>query len=143
MTTAHTEKLRHRVAGVFLFAVDGDLYLQTGNKYGCLDISVGGHVRRGESYDKAAKREMLEEINLEVDIKHTATFLPENAKLNHFWAIYTAVAPAGWKFTETEEVKSMEKMSPRKIFDLMASNPDLFTHGFHNAIKNLRPDIKV
>ncbi len=34
---------------------------------GCLDASVGGHVKSGENYDQAIKRETREEVNLELD----------------------------------------------------------------------------
>ncbi len=33
----------------------------------CLDMSVGGHVTSGESYEDAMKREVKEELNLDVD----------------------------------------------------------------------------
>ena len=44
VATAHDKKLMHRVVGVFVFDKNGNLYLQKGNKYGKLDLSVGGHV---------------------------------------------------------------------------------------------------
>jgi len=135
--TAHNEKLMHRVAGVFVFSPDGDLYLQTGNKYEKLDLSVGGHVQKGESYEQAAQREMHEEIGLNVALTHVSTFLPKEARLNHFWAIFTANAPKGWVFTETEEVKSLEKISLDKIKQMMKSEPDSFTHGFMNTMQEL------
>ena len=64
VTEVHDKRLLHRVAGVFVLDVDGSLYLQTSNKYGKLDLPVGGHVQQGEAYENAAKREMLEEIGL-------------------------------------------------------------------------------
>ncbi|MDA3896994.1 MAG: NUDIX domain-containing protein [Desulfobacteraceae bacterium] len=137
VNTAHNEKLMHRVAGVFVFSPDGHLYLQTGNKYGKLDLSVGGHVQKGESYEQAAQRETHEEIGLEVALTHVSTFLPKEARLNHFWAIFTANAPEGWVFTETEEVKSLEKISLDEIKQMMKSEPDLFTHGFMNTMQEL------
>lgn len=133
--TAHDQKLMHRVAGVFVFDVEGNLYLQSGGKYGKLDLSVGGHVQSEESYNDAARREMFEEIGLDSILTHISTFLPKNAKMNHFWAIYTATTPQGWIFIETEEVKSLEKMSIEKITSLIKSDPDTFTHGFHNAMR--------
>lgn len=33
----------------------------------CLDTSVGGHVQSGETYDEAFKREVHEELNLNID----------------------------------------------------------------------------
>ena len=34
----------------------------------CLDASVGGHVAAGESYEQAFKRELQEELNLELSL---------------------------------------------------------------------------
>lgn len=133
--TAHTQKLRHRIVGVFVFDVDGNLYLQTGNKYEKYDLSVGGHVKKGESYKDAARREMFEEVGLQVPIEHVSTFLPTDARLNHYWSIYTATAPQDWKFTETEEVQSLAKMNLTDIVAAMNSTPEKFTHGFINAMK--------
>lgn len=33
----------------------------------CLDMSVGGHVESGETYDQAFKREVMEELNIDTD----------------------------------------------------------------------------
>ena len=140
--TAHEQKLMHRVVGVFVFDVDdGELYLQTDNKYGKLDIAVGGHVRKDETYESAAQREMYEEIGLHTPLQHISTFLPENAQLNHYWTIYKTIAPFAWKFKETEEVKALQKRGMSNIISMMKSNPDLFTHGFMNAMKELIRDL--
>jgi len=136
VNTAHEQKLMHRVVGIFVFdANDGKLYFQTGNKYGKLDIAVGGHVQQGETYESAAQREMYEEVGLKTSLRHISTFLPKNAHFNHYWAVYETIAPQGWKFKETEEVKTLEKRNISDIISTMESNPDLFTLGFMNAMK--------
>lgn len=33
----------------------------------CLDVSIGGHVKSGESYEDALRRELQEELNLDID----------------------------------------------------------------------------
>jgi ADP-ribose pyrophosphatase YjhB (NUDIX family) len=134
---AHDKRLLHRVAGVFVFDVDGSLYLQTGNKYGKLDLPVGGHVQKGETYENAAKREMLEEIGLDVPVQQVGTFLPAHARLGHYWGLFTATAPEGWQFTATEEVSSLSKLDIDTIKQKMQSEPDSFTHGFMNAMTEL------
>lgn len=131
---AHEKRLLHRVAGVFVFDSDGLLYLQTGNKYDKLDLPVGGHVQQGESYEDAAKREMLEEIGLTVPVQHVATFLPTQARLGHYWGLFVATAPTGWQFEATEEVSSLTKLNMDTIKQKMQSDPDSFTHGFINAM---------
>lgn len=137
VATAHDKKLMHRVVGVFVFDTSGDLFLQKGNKYGKFDISVGGHVQKGETYEDAAQREMFEELGLVAQIYHVSTFLPKEARLNHYWAIFTAITPTDWKFKKTEEVSSLEKISLEKIKEMMRKEPDLFTYGFINTMTEL------
>lgn len=133
VATAHSQKQRHRVVGVFLFDTNGNLYLQNGNKYHRYDLSVGGHVRQGETYKEAVQREMREELSVEVPLVHISTFLPVNAKLGHFWAIYQGTAPIGWEFIPTEEVPSVITMSMQELSLKLESSPELFTHGFINT----------
>ncbi len=130
---AHKHRQLHRVVGVFLFDSNGDLCLQDGNDYKKYDLSVGGHVRQGEAYEDAAQREMQEELGIQVPLVHISTFLPSNAKLGHFWAIYRGELPSGWKFSPTEEVSSVTKMSMEEISEKLKASPELFTHGFFNA----------
>jgi ADP-ribose pyrophosphatase YjhB (NUDIX family) len=132
--TAHEQRLLHRVVGL-VFDAEGNLFVQTGNKYGKTDLAVGGHVQQGESYEDAARREMCEEIGLDVPIKHVSTFIPENARMAHYWGMFTATAPVGWVFKETEEVKALETMSIPQIQSLIETDPDAFTHGFLNVMK--------
>lgn len=61
-----------RVINVFLRDSQGRLWIprRTAQKRAfpqCLDMSVGGYVSSGESYDEAFRREVQEEINLDVD----------------------------------------------------------------------------
>ena len=78
---AHKYAHIHRVAAVFVFAQDGNLYVQehikTGNAY---DHSVGGHVLRGESYDEAAKREAEEELDITEPLTKLGAFLSKDGR---------------------------------------------------------------
>lgn len=131
--TAHEQKQIHRVVGVLLFDADGNLCLQSGNGYHKLDLSVGGHVRQGESYAEAAQREMQEELGIKTPITHVTTFLPANAKLGHFWAVYEGKLPGGWFFLPTDEVKSVSRMSIPDVSEKIKTSPEMFTHGFLNV----------
>lgn len=131
--TAHDKKQLHRVVGIFLFDAKGNVCLQNGNKYNKYDLSVGGHVQRGEIYDKAAQREMAEELNVDVSLTHLSTFLPENTKMAHFWALYYGELPTEWVFLPTKEVASVIFMSMEEVSEKFRISPELFTHGFANA----------
>lgn len=59
----------HRAVHVIVFNKNGNLLLQKRARTkqiqpGKWDSSVGGHLERGESYESAAEREMLEEIGV-------------------------------------------------------------------------------
>jgi isopentenyldiphosphate isomerase len=131
--TAHDKKQLHRIVGVFLFDTEGNMCLQNGNKYNKYDLSVGGHVQQGEACDEAAQREMMEELNVTVPLTHLSTFLPENAKMAHFWSLYCGELPSEWVFSPTEEVSSVILMSMKEVSEKLESSPELFTHGLANA----------
>jgi isopentenyl-diphosphate delta-isomerase type 1 len=61
--------LVHRVVHVMVFNRDGELFLQKRSPQkevqpGKWDNSVGGHVRAGEAWEDALRREMAEEIGI-------------------------------------------------------------------------------
>ena len=57
----------------------------------CLDVSVGGHVERDETYFEAFKRETREELNLDVgdlEWREVAYFSPFSTTLSAFMRVY-------------------------------------------------------
>lgn len=85
-----------RVVNAFLVNPEGKLWLprRTANKRRfplCLDMSMGGYVTSGESYDDACKRELKEELNL--DINEIADYFlgdltPEKDGVSAFMNVY-------------------------------------------------------
>jgi len=74
---AHSKGTIHRAAHVFVFNKKGEIFLQKRSKRkllapGLLDSSCAGHVLAGESYQKAAARELKEELGIK---KAKAKFL--------------------------------------------------------------------
>ena len=54
-------------------------------------MSVGGHVQSGESYEKAFRRESLEELNLDIDRLHwelLGNLQPKNHHVSAFMNVY-------------------------------------------------------
>ncbi|MDD2657645.1 MAG: NUDIX domain-containing protein [Candidatus Pacebacteria bacterium] len=61
-----------RVVNTFLINTEGKIWFprRTANKRMfplCLDMSMGGHVESGETYDQAFKRELMEELKIDAD----------------------------------------------------------------------------
>ncbi len=61
-----------RVVNAFILNSQGEIWLPRRSSHKrifplCLDMSVGGHVVSGESYEDALRREVLEEINVDID----------------------------------------------------------------------------
>jgi isopentenyldiphosphate isomerase len=57
----------------------------------CLDMSVGGHVESGDTYDKTFKRETQEELNLDIDTteyKLLGHLTPQDNKVSSFMNVY-------------------------------------------------------
>ena len=67
----HARDLRHRAIHVMLFNTRGEVFLQKRSIWkdrnpGLWDSSTAGHVDAGETYEQAARRELREEIGIEV-----------------------------------------------------------------------------
>src|SRR3989344_3851458 len=131
---AHIKKQLHRVVGILLFDEVGNIILQSGTKYNLLELSVGGHVQRGENYEDAAHREMFEELGITTHLDHLFTFLPVNNKMGHFWSIFKGEIPPAWEFKQTEEVKNIIRVNFQEFLKKVKNEPDLFTVGVLNII---------
>jgi 16S rRNA (adenine1518-N6/adenine1519-N6)-dimethyltransferase len=70
----HGDKSRHRAVHILIFNDDGEVYLQKRTRWKdrnplLWDSSAAGHVCAGEGYDEAARRELKEELGIEVPLK--------------------------------------------------------------------------
>ena len=69
----HGNNLRHRAVHILIFDQAGDVYLQQRSRWKDRhplkwDSSAAGHVAAGESYDEAARRELEEELSMNVPL---------------------------------------------------------------------------
>lgn len=137
---AHQKGLIHRVAAIFIFDDTGNLLVQVHEEGGgILDHTVGGHVRSGESYDDGARREMQEEVGLDVPTKRIGVIYSDEtytgSQFRHMYALYSAHAPKDWRFMPNQEVKKLLSISLRKVLDMMAKQPRDFTAGFLSCMQ--------
>ncbi|MDP2632859.1 MAG: NUDIX domain-containing protein [Candidatus Curtissbacteria bacterium] len=119
----HSNKnLMHRGAGVMIFNDKGEVLLQkrsrTKDLYpGYFTISSAGHVNKGESYEKTAKREMLEEIGIKTKITFYSKFLYEDEHETEMDTIYTATHNGPFK-NDKNEVEYVQFIPKEKLLKM-------------------------
>ncbi|MBI4146160.1 NUDIX domain-containing protein [Candidatus Woesearchaeota archaeon] len=108
MSELYEKKLLHRIVHVFVIhPMTGEVYFQKrsdSKSYlpGFYCTSAGGHVRSGESYERAAMRELKEELGLEVPVKkvHRTNFVINGH--DRFIELFIAFADSGIDFKDGE-----------------------------------------
>lgn len=130
--TAHDTGQLHRIAAVFVFNEDGDIYVQVHKKSGGLyDHSVGGHVSKGETYAQSAKRETKEELGISLPLKEVSIFYPQEViDSMHIFGLYTCTVDSTWVFTPNDEVEVLIPMNMQTVREMMINEPTKFTRGF-------------
>lgn len=85
-----------RMVNGFLVNQEGKLWIPRRSAHkelfpSCLDMSFGGYVRSGEDYDEAFRRELKEELNIDLDtIRYTklGKLSPHEDHISAFTTIY-------------------------------------------------------
>jgi isopentenyldiphosphate isomerase len=124
---------RYRMVRIMVESDDGSAILlqkrlKTKKTYpGCWDTSAGGNIAYKESYDQAARRELLEEIGLEntrlEEVLHFYSEMvdPDGNKMNRFTKVYRATAGKDFLFTpQPSEVESVEWINREELPALVA-----------------------
>ena len=133
--TAHRKKQPHRVAAVYVFNSSGELYVQVHKASGgLLDHSVGGHVKKGESYKEAAVREAKEELSIDQPLTKITTFYSDEGEYIHMFGLFECRANQNWAFKPNNEVEQIIPMKIETIFKMMQEEPQKFTGGFINTM---------
>jgi len=102
--------------------------------------SASGHVDEGEDYETAVHREMKEEIGVETELKFLGKFLlvgnQDGIDVPVFNGVFegkiTSSTPINISEDEVSEVKWED---PSDLKDSIKANPDLYTPGFVQTIK--------
>lgn len=142
----HRDFLRHRAVQIFVFDMNGRIFVQKRTKTkdafpGLYEASCSGHVQAGESYLQAAVRELAEELGIthqEHELKQLFVFKfranPENEIVKQFSLQCACVGKL-----QQEEVESGEFMTWDELLDRVQKHPGRFTPGFIAALERYEP----
>lgn len=124
---------RFRIVRVIVEDNDGWILLQKrqltkGTFPGCWDTSAGGNIDYGETYEAAAKRELMEETGIEAAVLEEVAYyygetIDSSGKiLNRFSKLYKAVVSRNTTLRlQPEEVAEFRWVTRDQLLDLLAT----------------------
>ena len=134
----HNKKLIHRAIGIIIFNKRGQILLQKRSKNKDLDpglytISVSGHVDKGETFRQTAKRELLEELGIEIPLTKRKKYLEESEQETEMDCLFTGKYEGPFypnkyevdevRFVNTIDLpKMLTKLTPFAILSLKEMN---------------------
>lgn len=135
-SNVHRENLLHRATHLFVFNVQGMIFLQKRSKMkdcfpDCWDSSVSGHCEKGESYDVCIVREMKEEIGLHTPDPPTP-ILKVNAckETGYEFAWLYKILNEGPFTLQESEIEKGDWFTPDEVNRWIKRNPKDFAPSF-------------
>ena len=130
----HGDNLRHRAVHILIFNERGELYLQQRSR--CKDrhpllwdSSAAGHVMAGEGYDEAAKRELQEELGINVPLKKVLKLSASPQTGQEFIWLYRGQLRGNIR-PNRSEIESGAFLPPTTINGWVAARSENFAPGF-------------
>jgi len=122
----YSKRLNHRIVHVLVFNDKGEVLLQqrSAKKQFCPGhwvTSAGGHVRKGESYEQAAKRELLEELGIDAPLTKIHESPYDHYKMRKFLQVFRCISEGPFKFNQ-EEVAGVRWFSVSDVRDMVKKN---------------------
>jgi len=134
----HALDLRHRAIHVMLFNRAGQIFLQKRSIWkdrspGKWDSATAGHVDAGETYEQAARRELMEEVGAEVGELIPVCKLGCGPETGYeFLQIYRADHEGPFRFA-AQEVEGGAWLPVNHVRDWLARRPQDFAPVFRQA----------
>src|SRR3989344_5144307 len=144
----HSEGIWHRVAAVLLFDSKGRMWLQTRTEKKThdgrnLDFSASGHIISGDDYYQGAKKEMNEELGVDVDLKDINLKIFEDyvyskeskpKYVKHVIKLFVGNHEGPFNI-QKEELDSIQFYTLEEVKKLMEQNPSIMTEGLRLTLK--------
>jgi isopentenyl-diphosphate delta-isomerase type 1 len=146
MDETYQKGLRHRIIHIFVEDPDGNVLLQKRSTSMATfpnnwDVSVGGHVDEGESYETAALREMQEELGISgYELQEIDSFYKEitlgSRQVKRFIKVYKTVIPADTPLKpDPDEVAEVRWFDREALKKLVAEAPNSLTDSMQGYFK--------
>ena len=130
--------LNYRCVQVFLFNGDDELLLckrpEDKKVFAGQFASVMGHVRRGETYEEAANREVREELGLNTNLKRITKFSVVDGANRVFQEIHEGGVAGDVKPDKTE-ISEHKFISLRELRNDMVTVPNKYAVPFMEAVR--------
>jgi 16S rRNA (adenine1518-N6/adenine1519-N6)-dimethyltransferase len=137
----HGNNLRHRAVHILIFNQAGEVYLQQRSRWKDRhplkwDSSAAGHVAAGESYDETARRELEEELGINVPLEKLLE-IPASARTEEFVWLYRGKTRSN-PILNRSEIETGAFFTPAIIDGWVAARPENFAPGFMECWKAYR-----
>lgn len=134
----YSGKYIHRSSQLLLFNSQNQLMLQKRSMSkrwypGCYTFSVSGTVK-DETNDECMKREMMEEIGINVPFKELYTFRHSDPSNDEFVTVYLAISDQNI-ILDKVEISGLLWVTLAWLKDDMAVKPENYSHSFLEGMK--------
>ena len=138
----HGNNLRHRAVHIAILNHAGDVYLQQRSRWKDRhplkwDSSAAGHVTAGETYDETARRELKEELGIDVPLERISKITASVRTDHEFIWVYRGVA-TGEVAPNKCEIETGVFLPPVVIDGWTSARPEDFAPGFLECWKAYR-----
>lgn len=135
----HKRGLIHRSVYVIVLNDKGEIFIQKRSMSkdlypGLYACSASGHVEYGEGYEEAAKRELMEELGINAQLKLIGKFKCFSETEREISALYLCRHNGPFKLN-SEEISEGRFMSIEEIKRMLKDCGKMFAHGSLLALK--------
>ncbi len=138
----HGNNLRHRAVHILIFNQAGEVYLQQRSRWKDRhplkwDSSAAGHVSAGEAYDETARRELNEELRVDISLEKISKIAASPLTDQEFICVYHGVV-TGHPVPNKSEIETGAFFPPAMIDGWTSARPEDFAPGFLECWKTYR-----
>ena len=140
--TVHANNLLHRAVHILLFNDAGELFLQKRSRLkdrhpNVWDSSAAGHVDAGEEYDRAADRELAEELGVRTVLERVAKLLASEQTGQEFIYLYRGQHNGPFRLARNE-IDHGEFFPTDLVGAWLTARPGDFAPGFVECWREFR-----